>query len=111
MVHFPEDSHGAVCRRLATVVSVPPAPLAKRYKLDDRIYSEIREKRGERPRAISEGKGVVGAYAAVVLDVEAAMVVGSWGGRSCGPGSNQAQADAREFRQIFQERGRKRARE
>ena len=37
MVHFPEDSHGAVCRRLATVVSVPPAPLAKRYKLDDRI--------------------------------------------------------------------------
>ena len=41
MVHFPEESHGAVCRRLATVVSVPPAPLAKRYKLDDRIDSEI----------------------------------------------------------------------
>ena len=44
MVHFPEDSHGAVCSRLAAVVSVPPAPLAKRYKMDDRIESEIRER-------------------------------------------------------------------
>ena len=43
-VHFPEDSRGVVCSRLAAVVSVPPAPLAKRYELDDRIYSEIREK-------------------------------------------------------------------
>ena len=30
--------------RLAAVVSVPPAPLAKRYTMDVRIDSEIREK-------------------------------------------------------------------
>jgi len=34
-----------------------------------------------------------------------------WRGHSRGPGSNQAQADAQEFRQIFQARGQKRARE